>query len=90
MPHLDLMNIQTPEEQLKDLVENYYQDMNSNHIEELPNYLSSDVENWYGAKDQSTDQLSKTPKITVALIPIQQQILTGTLSPLLNNQMTII
>ena len=58
----DTQNNLTPEEQLKDLVENYYQDMNSNHIEELPNYLSSNVVNWYGAKDPSTDQIIKNAK----------------------------
>lgn len=52
----------TPEEKLQDLVENYYQSMNSNQIEKLPEFLSSNVESWYGTKDMSLNQIIKDAK----------------------------
>lgn len=52
----------SPEERLHQIIDNYYQDMNGNQIEKLPEYLSSDIDSWYGTKDMSTDQIVKNAK----------------------------
>ncbi|MGB7843317.1 MAG: hypothetical protein WBL21_11030 [Salinimicrobium sp.] len=51
--------VNTPEEQLKEIVADYYQSMNSNQIEKLPKFLSPQVDHWYGAKNLSHSQIMK-------------------------------
>lgn len=52
----------TPEESLKSIVENYYQLMNSNKIEKLPEFLSQDVRSWYGTTNMPLEQIMKDAK----------------------------
>ncbi len=52
----------SPEEKLQDLVANYYQSMNSNQIEKLPEFLSPQVESWYGTRNMSLNQIIKDAK----------------------------
>ena len=52
----------TPPEKLQEIVADYYQSMNSNQIEKLPEYLSSNVDSWYGAKGMSTNQILRDAK----------------------------
>lgn len=47
----------TPKEKFHEIVADYYQSMNSNQIEKLPQFLSSQIENWYGTKNMSTNQI---------------------------------
>ena len=49
----------TPEEQLKEIVADYYQSMNSNQIEKLPNFLSPRVDHWYSSKNPTHSQILK-------------------------------
>ncbi len=50
------------EEQLKEIIANYYQSMNSNQIEKLPEFLSSDVTSWYGDKEVTINEIMKNAK----------------------------
>jgi len=52
----------TPEDKLQEVVADYYHSMNSNRIEKLPEFLSSNVESWYGAQGLSTSQIVKDAK----------------------------
>lgn len=52
----------SPENRFQHIIENYYQDMNSNNIEKLPDYLSSNIESWYGSKNMTTNQIVKDAK----------------------------
>jgi hypothetical protein len=47
----------TPEEQLKEIIADYYQSMNSNQVEKLPVFLSSDVKSWYGDKEVNLNEI---------------------------------
>lgn len=47
----------TPEENLEEIVQNYYQTMNSNQIEKLREYLSPRVDQWYSSKGPSHSQI---------------------------------
>lgn len=47
--------VKTPEDQLKEIVADYYKSMNSNEIEKLPGFLSLQVNNWYGEKNPSRE-----------------------------------
>ena len=48
-----------PEEQLKEIVADYYQSMNSNQIEKLPEFLSPQVTSWYGEKNPTHKEILK-------------------------------
>ena len=48
-----------PKEKLHEIIADYYQSMNSNQIEKLPEFLSSHVDSWYGTKNMSTNQIIK-------------------------------
>jgi len=52
----------TPEEQLKEIVAEYYQSMNSNQIEKLPGYLSPQVTGWYGKQNPSREWIYRNAK----------------------------
>lgn len=51
-----------PREKLLEIVSDYYQSMNSNQIEKLPEFLSSNVESWYGSKGMSNSQILNDAK----------------------------
>ena len=51
-----------PEDQLKDIVADYYQSMNSNNIDKLPSFLSQDVTYWYGAKNPTLSKIVNDAK----------------------------
>lgn len=50
------------EDQLKEIIANYYQSMNSNQIEKLPEFLSADVTSWYGDKEVTINEIMKNAK----------------------------
>ncbi|WP_081209738.1 hypothetical protein [Salegentibacter sediminis] len=50
------------EDQLKEIVKDYCQSMNSNQIEKLPKFLSPNVISWYGATDPSLNEILKIAK----------------------------
>jgi len=52
----------TPEEQLKEIVADYYQSMNSNQIEKLPEFLSPQVTGWYGKQNPSREWIYRNAK----------------------------
>lgn len=52
----------TPEEQLKEIVADYYQSMNSNQIEKLPEFLSPQVTYWYGEENPSREWIYRNAK----------------------------
>lgn len=52
----------TPEESLKEIVQDYYQTMNSNKIEKLPEFLSEDIRSWYGTPNMPLEQIMKDAK----------------------------
>lgn len=54
--------VETPEEQLKEIVADYYQSMNSNQIEKLPEYLSLQVTGWYGEENPSREWIYRNAK----------------------------
>ncbi|SFN49792.1 hypothetical protein SAMN05660413_01349 [Salegentibacter flavus] len=49
----------SPEEHLKEIVTDYYQSVNSNQIEAIPDFLSPRVDQWYGAKNLSHSEILK-------------------------------
>lgn len=51
--------VKSPEEQLKEIVADYYQTVNSNEVEKLPEFLSPRVDQWYGAKNLSHSEILK-------------------------------
>lgn len=53
---------QKPEEQLKEIVADYYQSMNSNQIERLPAFLSPQVTSWYGAQNPTREEIYRNAK----------------------------
>lgn len=52
----------TTEEQLKEIIANYYQSMNSNQVEKLPEFLSSDVKSWYGDTEVNLNEIMKNAR----------------------------
>ncbi len=52
----------TTEEQLKEIVGDYYQSMNSNQIEKLPAFLSPQVTSWYGAQNPTREEIYRNAK----------------------------
>jgi len=52
----------TAEENLKEIVTNYYQAMNSNQIEKLPGFLSPTVSSWYGQKNPTREEIYRNAK----------------------------
>ena len=52
----------TPKEQLKEIIADYYQSMNSNQVEKLPEFLSSDVTSWYGDKEVNLNEIMKNAR----------------------------
>ena len=52
----------TPEEQLKEIVADYYQSMNSNQIEKLPGFLSPQVTSWYGEQNPTREWIYRNAK----------------------------
>lgn len=52
----------TPEERLQEIVDDYYQSMNSNQIEKLPEFLSPQVTSWYGDKNPSREEIYRNAK----------------------------
>ncbi len=52
----------TPEETLEEIVADYYQSMNSNKIEKLPEFLSQEVRSWYGTPNMPLEQIMKDAK----------------------------
>ncbi|NJW55697.1 hypothetical protein, partial [Salinimicrobium oceani] len=54
--------VKTPEEQLKEIVADYYQSMNSNQIEKLHDYLSPEVTSWYGEQNPSREWIYRNAK----------------------------
>ena len=52
----------TPEAQLKEIVADYYQSMNSNQIEKLPDFLSPQVNSWYGEQHPSREWIYRNAK----------------------------
>jgi len=52
----------SPEEQLKGIVTNYYQSMNSNQVEKLPQFLSPQVTSWYGEQNPSREWIYRNAK----------------------------
>lgn len=52
----------TPKKELKLIVDNYYQAMNSNQVEKLPDFLSSKIISWYGAKNPTQEEILRNAK----------------------------
>lgn len=52
----------TSEDQIKELVADYYQSMNSNQVEKLPEFLSPNVQSWYGATDVTLNEIMKNAR----------------------------
>lgn len=52
----------TPEENLKEIVADYYQSMNSNQIEKLPNFLSPQITSWYGEQNPTREEIYRNAK----------------------------
>lgn len=52
----------TSEDQIKELVAEYYQAMNSNQVEKLPEFLSPNVQSWYGATDVTLNEIMKNAR----------------------------
>lgn len=52
----------TTEEHLKEIVGDYYQSMNSNQIEKLPEFLSPQVTSWYGAQKPTREEIYRNAK----------------------------
>lgn len=48
---------ESPEDNLKEIFRSYYQTMNSNQIEKLPEFLSPRVDQWYSLKSPSHSQV---------------------------------
>lgn len=54
--------VRTPEDQLKEVVADYYQSMNSNQIEKLPGFLSPQISNWYGEQNPTREWIYRNAK----------------------------
>lgn len=54
--------VKSSEENLKEIVADYYQSMNSNQIEKLPEYLSPKVSSWYGEQNPSREWIYRNAK----------------------------
>lgn len=54
--------VKTPEDQLKEIIADYYQSMNSNEIEKLPEFLSPQVTSWYGAQNPTREEIYRNAK----------------------------
>jgi ketosteroid isomerase-like protein len=54
--------VTTPKDQLKEIVADYYQSMNSNQIEKLPQFLSPQVTSWYGEQNPSREWIYRNAK----------------------------
>lgn len=52
----------TSEEQLKEIVADYYQSMNSNQIEKLPEFLSPQVTSWYGEQNPTREWIYRNAR----------------------------
>lgn len=52
----------TPKDQLKEIVADYYQSMNSNQIEKLPEFLSPQVTSWYGEQNPTREWIYRNAK----------------------------
>ena len=52
----------TPEELLKEIVADYYQSMNSNQIEKLPEFLSPQVTSWYGEQNPTREWIYRNAR----------------------------
>lgn len=50
------------EDQIKELLADYYQAMNSNQVEKLPEFLSPKVQSWYGATDVTLNEIMKNAR----------------------------
>lgn len=55
--------VTTPEDQLKEIVADYYQSMNSNQIEKLPGFLSPQVTSWYGEQNPTREWIFRNAKV---------------------------
>ncbi|MCM4161730.1 hypothetical protein FHG64_02630 [Antarcticibacterium flavum] len=55
-------SVKSPEEQLKEVVADYYHSMNSNQIEKLPEFLSPQVTSWYGAKNPAREEIYRNAR----------------------------
>ena len=51
-----------PEENLKEIVADYYQSMNSNQVGKLPEFLSPQVTSWYGELNPSREWIYRNAK----------------------------
>lgn len=52
----------TAEEHLKEIITDYYQSMNSNQIEKLPEFLSPQVTSWYDEQNPSREEIYRNAK----------------------------
>lgn len=50
------------EERLREIVTNYYQSMNGNQVEKLPDFLSPNIMSWYGAKEPTHEEVMRNAK----------------------------
>lgn len=55
--------VSTPEDELKEIITDYYQAMNSNQIEKLPEFLSPQVTSWYGEQNPSREWIYRNARI---------------------------
>lgn len=52
----------SPNGQLREIVADYYQSMNSNQIEKLPEFLSPQITSWYGEQNPTREEIYRNAK----------------------------
>ena len=68
---------ESPEENLREIVGNYYQTMNSNQVEKLSEFLSPRVDQWYGSKNLTHSQILEIARDRHGKYPYPLQKSTG-------------